>query len=83
MISRISELRREYGRDQLPFEIHVISMDGFSREGIERLEKLGVTDVIVGFRNLYTTEADTQTLEQKIEALERFAEQIIQKAEGA
>ena len=35
------------------------------------------TDVIVGFRNAY--EADTQTLEQKVEALERFAEAVIAK----
>jgi hypothetical protein len=37
-----------------------------------------VTDAIVGFRNAY--EKDTMTVEQKIEALERFADQVIAKA---
>ena len=38
---------------------------------------VGVTDAIVGFRNAY--EKDTMAVEQKIEALERFAEQVIAK----
>ena len=36
-----------------PFEIHVISMDAYTVDGVRRLEDKGVTDAIVGFRNAY------------------------------
>jgi probable F420-dependent oxidoreductase len=77
MIGRIKTLREEYGRTSKPFEIHVISMDGFSVDGIKRLEDLGVTDTIVGFRNAYAP--DTMTIDQKIAALEGFANSVIAK----
>ena len=54
-------------------------MDAFSVDGVRRLEEQGVTDVIVGFRWPYTTEADTQPLADKIGALNTFAEKIIAK----
>ena len=75
MIERLQSLRQEYGRADRPFEIHVISMDGFTVDGIRRLEDQGVTDVIVGFRNAY--EPDTMAVEQKIAALEGFANRVI------
>jgi hypothetical protein len=76
-LRRLTELRKEYGRENLPFEIHVISLDAYTVDGVKHLEDRGITDVIVGFRNAY--EADTQTLEQKIDALERFADAVIAK----
>jgi probable F420-dependent oxidoreductase len=77
LLSRLSELRKEYGRDHLPFEIHVISPEVFSLEGIRRLEDAGVSDVIVGFRNVYTPGPDTQPLQMKVDALRRYADGII------
>jgi len=77
-IARLVELRREYGREREPFEIHVISLDAYTPDGVRRLEDQGVTDVIVGFRNAY--ESDTMPLQQKIDALERYADQVIAKA---
>ena len=47
----------------------MISMEAFAVDGIKRLEDLGVTDVIVGFRNAYAKEKDTQPLEEKLAAL--------------
>jgi probable F420-dependent oxidoreductase len=76
-IARLAELRREYGRESEPFEIHVISLDAYTPDGVRRLEDQGVTDVIVGFRNAYET--DTMPLQQKIDALERYADQVIAK----
>ncbi|MEM7411594.1 MAG: TIGR03619 family F420-dependent LLM class oxidoreductase [Myxococcota bacterium] len=76
-IQRIQELRAEYGRDREPFEIHVISMDAYTPDGIKRLEDLGVTDAIVGFRNAYAP--DTTTLQQKVDALRGFADKVIAK----
>ena len=77
LLTRLAELRRECGREKEPFEIHAISMDAFTVDGIKRLEDVGVTDAIVGFRNAY--EADTTTLDQKIGALRSFADKVIAK----
>jgi probable F420-dependent oxidoreductase len=79
MLDRIHALRVEHGREKDPFEVHVISLDGFTPDGIKRLEEMGVTDVIVGFRNAYAEGSDTQSLEQKIGALRAYAENVIAK----
>jgi alkanesulfonate monooxygenase SsuD/methylene tetrahydromethanopterin reductase-like flavin-dependent oxidoreductase (luciferase family) len=76
-LERLAELRLEYGREKEPFEIHVISMDAYTPDGIKRLEDMGVTDAIVGFRNAYV--ADDQTLQQKLDSLHRFADVVIAK----
>jgi probable F420-dependent oxidoreductase len=77
LLDRLRELRVEYGRDRVPFEVHVISLDAYSVDGVKRLEDIGVTDVIVGFRNAY--EADTQTVSHKTDALRRYADEVIAK----
>jgi probable F420-dependent oxidoreductase len=82
MIARLEELRREYGREDEPFEIHVISMDGYSADGCKRLEELGVTDVIIGFRNAYQMPQDTETLQQKIDAMKWFADSVISEVKA-
>jgi probable F420-dependent oxidoreductase len=79
MIARIHELRREYGREHLPFAVHVISFDAYTVDGIKKLEEMGVTDVIVGFRNAYQMEQDTETVEQKVAAINWYANEIIAK----
>ena len=65
------------GRQRQGFEVHVISMDGFSVEGVGRLEEAGVTDVIVGFRWPYVPGPDTEQLSVKLDNLRRFADQVI------
>jgi probable F420-dependent oxidoreductase len=80
MIHRLAELRKEYGRDRQPFEIHAISFDVFTLDAVRRLEDLGVTDVIVGIRNPYDRDTDSMTLAQKIEALRRYADDLIAKS---
>ncbi|ORW24684.1 LLM class F420-dependent oxidoreductase [Mycolicibacter nonchromogenicus] len=80
LIARLKQFREEEGRADDPFEIHVISIDGFTLDGIKRLEDKGVTDVIVGFRVPYIMGPDTEPLDTKIRNLERFAEHVIAKA---
>jgi alkanesulfonate monooxygenase SsuD/methylene tetrahydromethanopterin reductase-like flavin-dependent oxidoreductase (luciferase family) len=80
LIKRVQQLRQEEGRADEPFEIHVISIDGFTLDGVKRLEDKGVTDVIVGFRIPYITGQDTEPLDTKIRNLEWFAENVIAKA---
>ncbi|MBX7160222.1 MAG: TIGR03619 family F420-dependent LLM class oxidoreductase [Acidimicrobiia bacterium] len=77
LLDRLHELRAECGRDGDPFEVHAISLDAYTTDGIARLEEAGVTDVIVGFRVPYTTEPDVQTLDDKIAALRGYAENVI------
>jgi probable F420-dependent oxidoreductase len=79
LLRRLSELRDEAGTADRPFEIHVISMDGFSVEGVQRLEDQGVTDVIVGFRWPYEVGPDIEPLNDKIDKLRWFAETVIDK----
>jgi probable F420-dependent oxidoreductase len=80
LLTRLSEFRRQEGTQDRPFEVHVISMDAFSVDGVRRLEEQGVTDVIVGFRWPYQTGPDTEPLGDKIAHLRRFADQVIAKA---
>ena len=74
IIERLHVLRKEAGKADEPFEIQVISPEAFSVDGIRRLEEKGVTEVIVGFRWPYVVGPDTEALQDKIDALERFAE---------
>jgi hypothetical protein len=78
LIKRLNHIREEEGRTG-PFEIHVISVDAFTLDGIKRLEDKGVTDVIVGFRIPYIMGQDTEGLDAKIRHLESFAEKVIAK----
>jgi alkanesulfonate monooxygenase SsuD/methylene tetrahydromethanopterin reductase-like flavin-dependent oxidoreductase (luciferase family) len=78
LIKRLKQIRETEGRTGT-FEIHVISMDGFTLDGINRLRDKGVTDVIVGFRFPYVTGPDTEPLDTKIRHLESFAEKVIAK----
>lgn len=77
IVQRLKALLRSNGREGEPFEIHAISPDAYRVEGLRRLEDLGVTDVIVGFRYPYSRERDTEPLEVKVAALDRYAERVI------
>jgi probable F420-dependent oxidoreductase len=89
LLARLAEFRDE-AQDRLPaapgaapqpqprpFEIHVISADAYTVEGVRRLAEQGVTDVIIGFRWPYATGPDTEPLGRKIDNLRRFADDVI------
>jgi probable F420-dependent oxidoreductase len=79
LLERLGQLRADAGREKEPFEVHVISLDAYTPDGVKRLEEQGVTDVIVGFRWPYGTEQDTETLQTKIDNLRRFSDEVISK----
>ena len=79
LLARLAELRKEHGTEDKPFETHVISLDAYTPDGVQRLEELGVTDVIVGFRWPYGIEQDTESLQTKVDNLNRFADDVIAK----
>ena len=82
LLARLAALRREAGTEGRPFEVHVISMDAYSVDGIRRLEEQGVTDVIVGFRWPYQAGPDTEPLADKLGNLRRYADDVIAAVKG-
>lgn len=78
-IKTISELRKKYERDHLPFTIAAIGVDSFTAEGVRHLADMGVTHAVGGFSsfNPYGIEADTESLQTKIDALHRYADEVI------
>jgi probable F420-dependent oxidoreductase len=85
LLARLGDFRRECGAADgaadgaRPFEVHVISADAYTVDGVRRLEEQGVTDVIIGFRWPYTVGPDAEPLGQKIDSLRRFADDVIAK----
>jgi probable F420-dependent oxidoreductase len=82
LLTRLAVLRREAGTADRPFEVHVISMDAYSVDGVRRLEEQGVTDVIVGFRWPYQTGPDTEPLTGKLGKLRKYADDVIAVVKG-
>lgn len=78
LIARVKQFREEVGKTG-PFEIHVISADAYTADGIKRLEDKGVTDVIVGFRWPYIKGPDLEPLDVKIRHLEKYADKVMSK----
>ncbi len=76
LLDKLHAARREAGTDKKPFELHVISFDAYTVDGVKKLEERGITDVIVGFRNPYYDD-DSITLQDKIDTLRRFADDVI------
>src|SRR5215831_12341005 len=79
LLARLSEFRRREGTAGRTFEVHVISMDAYSVDGVRRLEEQGVTDVTVGFRWPYQAGPDPEPLAEKIAKLRRFGDTLIAK----
>jgi probable F420-dependent oxidoreductase len=77
LLARLADARRREGTADRPFEIHVISPDAYTPDGVSRLEAQGVTDLIVGFRWPYVTGPDPEPLSQKLDHLRRYADTII------
>jgi probable F420-dependent oxidoreductase len=79
-VEQIDAYRKEYDREHLPFEYQSMSAEAFSVDGVRKLEELGIQEAIVAFRNPYMAEPDTQTLEEKVGAINWFAENVIHKS---
>ena len=79
LLAQLDHLREEEGTADRPFEVHVISLDAYTADGIRRLEEQGVTDVIVGFRWPYAVGPDTEALQTKLDNLRRFADDVMSK----
>jgi alkanesulfonate monooxygenase SsuD/methylene tetrahydromethanopterin reductase-like flavin-dependent oxidoreductase (luciferase family) len=80
-VQQIARMRDEHGRSHLPFSVYAASVDGFTPDGVKRLADLGVTHVTggMGAFNPYGLEEDTEPLQDKIDALHRYADDVITK----
>ncbi len=76
-IATLRSLRREAGREREPFRIYA-GMPTPSVGDLRRLEDLGITDLSVSYRNLYAP--DRMTLQEKLDWLSRFGDEVIAKA---
>lgn len=74
-IRQIRALRREFGREHMPFDIMATPMDIADPDGFRRLEDEGVTHII-GTPWLMYHEGPA-TLAQKKDAIRRYADDII------
>jgi probable F420-dependent oxidoreductase len=77
-ITRLGELRAEYGRDELPFEIQAVCIDRFGLDGYRQLRDIGVTDVLVAPWVFHGVGMDGD-LPAKRDGIARFADEIIHK----
>ena len=75
-IGRINQLRQEYATQDNPFRVFTTGQNAFTSEGIQELEGIGVSDVVIGFRNVYEMEAD-KPLDEKIAMLNWYAGEFI------
>ena len=80
LIDEIDGYRKEYGRENEPFEYQAMSADAFTLDGVKRLEDIGVHESVIAFRDAYAGGEDDRTLDGMTSQLNRFAEQIIAKS---
>jgi probable F420-dependent oxidoreductase len=87
LVAELNALRREFGREKEPFDIMLHCPDAQTVDEIRRLEELGVTDLQVTPWTLPGIQAELGVsamreqppLAVKLEAIKRYAEDIIAK----
>ena len=78
-IATLARLRADAGRTDVPFRIHARMPEGETVDGVRRLAELGVTDIVMRFENFYTVERDRTPLQVRLDALRRYADDVIAK----
>lgn len=81
-IGRLRRYRHEAGRTG-PFRIFETDIGQIDYDAVMRKAEMGVSDLIVYFRNIYAVEADAEPVSIKIGRLERFAETVMARLPGA
>ncbi len=72
----VNDYRKKYGREKEDFKVFA-GMPTFGVDDMKRLEEKGVTHLGVGYRNPY--EPDTMQLQDKIDWVKRFGDEVIAK----
>lgn len=76
MIGRLGQLRREYGRDTEPFQIHAGDPTLSTVDAFKQVEDIGVTHGVGAVWNPYGT---PPSLQEKLDAVKRFGDEVIAK----
>lgn len=76
MIGELHALRREYGREQEPFQIHAGDPTLATVAAFKEVEDIGVTHGVASVWNVY---APPTSLQEKVDAIKRFADGVIAK----
>ncbi len=79
-IDKLNTHRREFGRENEPFDIMATPSDAADIDAYRRLEDMGVTHLMTMPWMFYF--GDTKKLEEKQEGVKRFAEDVIAKMES-
>jgi len=75
VVPRLAELRAEYGRADVPFEIKALCVDAFDLDGFRRMEEIGVTDAVVC--PWYFRPGDVNALDHQVDAVAWFGEEMV------
>jgi probable F420-dependent oxidoreductase len=75
-IKYIHQLRRDYGRDPLPFDVMATPSDAFTVDAYQKLAEAGVTHILTQPWPFY--HGDTDEIDKKIDAVKRYSDDIIQ-----
>ncbi len=87
LVQQLDDFRREFGRENEPFDVMMHCPDAESMDDIRRLEDLGVTDLqvtpwserILAEMGVGAIMQQQPSLEVKLEAIKRYAGEIIEK----
>jgi probable F420-dependent oxidoreductase len=74
-IDRINNWRREYGRENEPFEVMATPSDAWDVDGYKRLQDAGVSHILTMPWPFY--HGESEQLEHKIDGIRRYADDII------
>lgn len=77
IIAKLQAYRVEFEVADKPFQIHAFDTGLQDAAGVERLAELGVTDTVTIPWNVFEP---PQTLEEKLEAIQRFGDQVIARS---
>jgi probable F420-dependent oxidoreductase len=76
-VAHIHAMRKEYGRDHLPFDVMATPSDSYDIDSYKKLEDAGISHILTMPWPFY--HGDTQDIELKIDGVKRYAEDIVQK----
>ena len=74
-IDRINSWRREYGRENEPFEVMATPSDAWDVDGYKRLQDAGVSHILTMPWPFY--HGESEQLDHKIDGIKRYADDII------
>ncbi len=75
VVPRLAALRREHGREDLPFDIKALCTDAFDAAGFDRMAQVGVTEAMVC--PWFYRPGDVESLEHQVESVLAFGEEHI------